>query len=55
MNLLSKGFPKLHAIECRIRGYFFKKKLKKISKFIERHKLFPVMLDENILDIWKGR
>jgi len=53
INLLSLGFPKLHALECRIRHYFFNRKLKKFALFIEKHKLYPVTLNEELLEIWK--
>ncbi len=53
MNLLSSGYPKLHAIECRIRGYFFHKKLRKVAEFIEKYKLYPVKLDKHLLEVWK--
>lgn len=52
MNLLSKGYPKLHAVELKIRGYFFKRKLRKIAVFIKKHNLYPVHMDRDLLDIW---
>jgi len=53
MNFLSLGFPGLHAIHCRIRGFFFKRKLRNVALFIEKHKLYPVRLDKELLEIWK--
>lgn len=53
MNFLSLGFPRLHGIELRIRNYFFKKKLRKFATFIEKHKLYPVNLNKDLLYIWK--
>lgn len=53
MNFLSLGFPRLHAIDCRIRGFLFKRKLRKTAIFIEKHKLYPVNLDKELLNIWK--
>ena len=54
-NLLSMGYPKLHAIELRIRGYFFKKKLRKVAMFIEKHLLYPVNLNKELLEVWKRK
>jgi hypothetical protein len=54
INFLSLGFHKIHAIECRIHGYFFARKLKKTALFIEKHKLYPVMLNKDLLEVWKN-
>lgn len=54
INFLSLGFPKVHAIELRIRGYFFSRKLKKSAIFLEKKKLYPVMLDKELLEVWKN-
>jgi len=53
MNFLSLGSPRLHGIHCRIRGFFFKRKLRKTALFIEKHKLYPVNLNKELLEIWK--
>lgn len=46
-------YPKLHAIECRIRGWFFRRKLRKVAHFIEEHNLYPVNLNKELLEVWK--
>lgn len=54
-NLLSMGYPKLHSIECKIRSYFFYRKLRKVAMFIELHELYPVKLDKDLLEVWKRK
>jgi len=46
---------KLHALECKIRGYFFRKRLKKVAEFIEKYSLYPVYLDKDLLQVWKNK
>lgn len=53
INFLSLGYPKIHALELRIRNYFFKRKLRRVALFIENHKLYPVTLNKELLEIWK--
>jgi hypothetical protein len=58
MNLLSKGFPKLHSCELKIRGYFFKKRLARVARFLRKHALFshhPIigLPSRELLDIWE--
>lgn len=53
INFLSLGYPKIHAIELRIRNRIFKYKLKLVAKFIRKHKLYPVTLNKELLDIWE--
>jgi len=52
MNFLSRNFPKIHALELRIRYYFFKRKLRRVSRFIKKHKLYPVSLNKELLSVW---
>lgn len=41
------------SMELKIRSYFFKRKLKKVALFIQKHKLYPVTLNKELLEIWK--
>lgn len=38
-----------------LRGWWFHKKLNWIACFLEKHRLYPVTLDEKLLQIWKGK
>lgn len=33
----------------------YHRKLRKVSKFIEKHKLYPVNLDKDLLEVWKRK
>lgn len=37
-----------------IRIWWFNKKLSMVAKFIEKHKLYPVNLDNELLKVWKN-
>jgi hypothetical protein len=37
----------------KLRYWWFNKKLFWVAKFIENHKLFPVNLDKELLEVWK--
>lgn len=39
----------------RFRWWIFHKKLNLVAKFIENHKLYPVNLDKNLLEVWKRK
>lgn len=41
-NFLNYNLPKLHAVDCKIRGFLFRRKLRKVAKFIELHNLYPM-------------
>lgn len=42
-------------IKRRIRWWLFHKKLNLIARFIEKHYLYPVNLDKDLLEVWKRK
>ncbi len=39
----------------KLRYRWFNYKLRLVSMFIEKHKLYPVVLDKDLLEVWKNQ
>jgi len=55
INFLSLVYPRIHRYDLLIRSKIFDIKLKIVARFIMKHKLYPVLLTKELLDIWEKR
>lgn len=44
---------RIKPITRKIRHWWFGKKIRWVTLFLERHKLYPVNLDKELLEVWK--